>query len=181
MKPWWCWCLKTPTKGILFLFERNVKTWWNNAICTGWNKQHYAATANKNVFQGNLKSPFLAFFHEIFVQIPSWTKSAKCFLVGPSNIVHTGGYFCLRLNKNTLPKTNILPLKAGPSKKQTSFFQPSISQGDMWISGRVGHEAPLKNLVPGIWWRFFCWCFRRFFLLLPLVLSRFLYLSTTDY
>ena len=59
-KPWWCWCLKTPTRGILFIWAQ-CQTWWNNAICTGWNKQHYAATASKNVFQGNLKSPFLAF------------------------------------------------------------------------------------------------------------------------
>lgn len=51
---------KNSNKGILFI-SAQCQTWWNNAICTGWNKQHYLATANKNVFQGNLKSPFLAF------------------------------------------------------------------------------------------------------------------------
>ena len=53
---------KNSNKGYPIFIWAQCQTWWNNAICTGWNKQHYAATANKNVFQGNLKSPFLAFF-----------------------------------------------------------------------------------------------------------------------
>ena len=38
---------------------------------------------------------------------------------------------------STLPETNSLPLKIGPSQKERIIFQPSIFRCDMLVSGRV--------------------------------------------